>query len=211
MDDFGPTTLVVEDHPLYRAALLHLLAGIVKEGSAVAASSAEEGLRLCAGLVHLRLVLLDFHLPGADGIEAVNAFRRCRPEAAIVVVSASEERREAAAALGAGARAFVSKAAPSEVLVDVAQRVLSGTLEAPEWITASDRIPMTEASGVLLTPRQREILELLSQGHANKEIGARLGVAEITVKVHVSSLFRELGVVNRTQAVVAARRLGLTS
>lgn len=202
------TALVVEDHPLYRDALALLLQGIFGEAGVRAASSAEDGLRLAEAVPELGLVLLDPGLPGINGVEAVAAFRRRWPALPIIAISASEDRRDATAALRAGAVAFVSKAASTEVVSDLVRRVRAGTLGEPTWITASG-VGSLEDSVQELTPRQRDILVLLCQGHPNKEIGLRLGLAEVTVKMHVSSLFRFLGVANRTQAVLAARRLGL--
>lgn len=205
------TILVVEDHPLYRAALLHMLQGILGERGAVAASCAEDGLRLVDTHPDLSVILLDLNLPGIHGMEAITMFQRKCPLIPIVVVSASEDRQEATLALRAGASAFVSKAASSAVLSDVVRRLLSGALTTPEWITASGKMTIGGVDSLNLSVRQQETLVLLLRGHSNKEIGLHLGLAEITVKVHVSSLFRALGVVNRTQAVLAARRLGLGS
>jgi DNA-binding NarL/FixJ family response regulator len=203
------TALIVEDHPLYRGALTDLIRTVSNPPESVAVGSAEEGLRLAGSMPGLCLVLLDFNLPGVNGIEALNAFQRKRTGIPVVLVSASEDRQQAAAALRAGAKAFVSKAVAPEVLVDVMQRLLEGRVFAPEWITPEGAHAVLDDAPVSLTSRQRDILALLSQGHSNKEMGLRLGLAEITVKVHVSALFRALGVVNRTQAVLAARRLGL--
>ena len=86
---------------------------------------------------------------------------------------------------------------------------LEGKVERPEWITPAGRASLEDEGEVVLTPRQREILALLAQGHSNKEIGLRLDVVEITVKMHVSAIFRALNVANRTQAVLVARRLGI--
>jgi DNA-binding NarL/FixJ family response regulator len=89
------------------------------------------------------------------------------------------------------------------------QRVLAGeSLESP-WITATGNQTIGDEPLLMLTPRQRETLVFLCQGYSNKEIGLRLGLAEITVKIHISSIFRALNVVNRTQAALAARRFGL--
>lgn len=202
------TALIVEDHPLYRGALVHLMQAIVGVPDTVAVSSAEEGLRRAATLPCLGLVLLDLGLPGLSGIEAILAYQRHCPLVPLVVVSASEDRQEATAALRAGAMVFMSKAVSTETMSDVVRRVLSGTLRMPEWITPSGKVSLA-GSALKLTQRQQETLVLLSQGHTNKEIGLRMGLAEITVKVHVSAVFRLLGVVNRTQAVLAARRMGL--
>lgn len=202
------TALIVEDHPLYRGALVHLMQAIVGAPDTVAVSSAEEGLRRAATLPRLGLVLLDLGLPGLSGIEAILAYQRHCPSVPLVVVSASEDRQEATAALRAGAMVFMSKAVSTETMSDVVRRVLSGELRVPEWITPNGKVSLG-GSALKLTPRQQETLVLLSQGHTNKEIGLRMGLAEITVKVHVSAVFRLLDVVNRTQAVLAARRMGL--
>jgi DNA-binding NarL/FixJ family response regulator len=203
------TALIVEDHPLYRDALTHLLRHIFGESAVGAASSAEEGLRLAAASPQLGLILLDPGLPGIKGVEAIAALRRACPSATVIAISASEDRRDASAALRAGAVAFISKAASNEVMSDLVRRVRAGELREPTWITSSGPGELGDGTGQALTPRQREILVLLCQGHPNKEIGLRLGLAEVTVKMHVSSVFRVLGVANRTQAVLAARRLGL--
>lgn len=200
--------LIVEDHPLYRDALRSLLIPLVGEAAIRAASSAEEGLRV-AGASAPRVILLDPGLPRMNGVEAVAAFARVCPQALIIAVSASDDRREVAAALRAGALAFVSKAVAPEVLSAVIAEALAGRPPQARWITAdgSGEIEGESTSG--LSPRQREVLTLLCQGHSNKEISLRLALAEITVKMHVSLIFRALQVASRTQAVLAARRLGL--
>jgi DNA-binding NarL/FixJ family response regulator len=203
------TALIVEDHPLYRDALTLLLQQIFGASGVSAASSAEEGLKLAQAAGKLELILLDPGLPGMNGSEAIATFRRLYPAVAVIAVSASEDRRDAAAALRAGAVAFVSKAASTEVLADVIRRVRAGKLTEPEWITATGAGALAEDTRQTLTPRQQEILVLLCQGYPNKEIGLRLGLAEVTVKMHVSSVFRLLRVANRTQAVLEARRLGI--
>lgn len=203
------TVLIIEDHPLYRDALIHLMQQIVGQSETVAASTAEDGLRLVEALPNLALILLDLGLPGLNGIEAIRAFHRKMPSVPIIVVSASENRQEATAALQAGAIVFVSKAVSAEIMTDVVQRLLSGTLTEPEWIVAKGINKSNDESSPKLTVRQHETLALLSQGYSNKEIALRLGLSEITVKVHVSALFKALNVVNRTQAVLTARSLGI--
>jgi two-component system, NarL family, nitrate/nitrite response regulator NarL len=201
------TVLIIEDHPMFQDALIHLVhaaLGVMP----VAASSAEEGLRVAPTMVDVRLVVLDPGLPGMKGAEAITAFGHACPGAQVVAISASEERREAMAALRAGAKVFVSKAVTPQALGALLRRVMAGEVLRPEWITPQGTRNLEDDS-LALTPRQREILALLAQGHSNKEIGLRLDLAEITVKMHVSALFRVLGVANRTQAVLAARRLGL--
>jgi DNA-binding NarL/FixJ family response regulator len=204
------TALIVEDHPLYRDALTQLLRRIFGEAGVAAASSAEEGLKLALSATGLRIILLDPGLPGMKGFEAITAFRRACPAVALIAISASEERRDAEAALRAGATAFVSKAVSNDMVSDLVRRVTAGEMTKPVWVTPTGLSELEAGSAAeLLTPRQVEILVLLCRGLPNKEIGLRLGLAEVTVKMHVSSVFRVLGVANRTQAVLEARRLGL--
>ena len=203
------TALIVEDHPLFRGALIELMRPIVGREQTVAVGSAEEGLRMLMSRAQPDIVLLDLGLPGLKGVEAIRAFVRLLPSLPLVVVSASEERHEANNALQAGARVVVSKAVPIDVLTDVVERVLAGSLVTKEWITTDGKRDFGSASALNLTPRQQQTLNLLAQGHSNKEIGLRMGLAEITVKIHVSAVFRILGVINRTQAVLAAREHGL--
>jgi DNA-binding NarL/FixJ family response regulator len=203
------SVLIVEDHPLFRDALIHLVRGALPDVTPVAASSAEEGLRLAVTLDEVRLVLLDPGLPGMNGAEAIAAFSKALPQAGLIAVSASEDRRDAMAALRAGAKVFVSKAVSTEIMGDLLLRMSAGKVGRPEWITPGGRADVDDDAQSVLTPRQREILALLAQGHSNKEIGLRLDVAEITVKMHVSAIFRALNVANRTQAVLVSRRLGI--
>jgi DNA-binding NarL/FixJ family response regulator len=203
------TALAVEDHPLYRDALTQLLGRIFGAGEVSAAASAEDGLRIAAASPGLRLILLDPGLPGMNGVEAITAFRRQCPDAALIAISASEDRRDAMAAFRAGALAFVSKASSTDVVADIVRRVAAGEVREPAWVTPAGAASVAEAPLPELTPRQIEILALLCQGHPNKEIGLRLGLAEVTVKMHVSAVFKVLGVANRTQAALEARRRGL--
>lgn len=202
------SALIIDDHPLYRDALAQLLGTLLGAGATVrAASSAEEGLRLAGQLAGLRLVLLDFNLPAMSGTEAIAAILGRFPAVNIVAVSASEERVDAMAALRAGAKLFISKAASTDALSAAIAHVLSGEPCDAQWITPSGNGVLEPGAVPLLTPRQLEILALLHL--SNKEIGLRLGLAEITVKMHVSAVFRVLRVANRTQAMQAARRLSL--
>lgn len=194
--------LVVDDHPLYRGALATLARSLFGPDAVCEAGAAEPALAMVASP---DLVLLDFRLPALNGAEAVKAFRQRFPRALIVVVSASDDRREAQAAMRAGARAFVHKTESLEAIADVIRQVLEGARIEPHWGAGGAQPP----AATELTSRQLEILAMLCEGISNKEIALRLGLAVITVKMHVSAIFRVLGVVNRTQAALAARRLGL--
>jgi DNA-binding NarL/FixJ family response regulator len=193
--------LVVDDHPLYRGALATLARSLFGADAVHEAGTAEAALAVGPTP---DLVLLDFRLPALNGAEAVKAFRQRFPQALVIVVSASEDRREAQAAMRAGARAFVHKTESMDAIADVIRQVIKGAKIEPRWVMGGAQAATTE-----LTSRQLEILAMLCEGISNKEIALRLGLAVITVKMHVSAIFRALGVVNRTQAALAARRLGL--
>ena len=201
------TLLVIDDHPLFRKALVSLIEEASLCRVVFAAASAEEGLQRVRES-KVDLILLDLGLPGAAGVDAIRLLRgSC--DAIIVVVSASDHRHEIAAATRAGASAVVSKSVSMETLKDVVRRALSDSLPEQKWIRPAGLLSLGDDKGRGLTLRQQEVATLLMQGHSNKEIGMRLALAEITVKTHLTSIFRQLGVVNRTQAVVAIRKLGL--
>lgn len=201
------TILVVDDHPLFRKALVGLLEDIDPTACVLTAASAEDGLQK-ARESRLDLILLDLGLPGAAGVDAITLFRKVC-DAPIAVVSASEHRQEVAAVTRAGASVVVSKGVSMDTLRDVVQQALSHTLPEQKWVRPAGSLTVADEFGRGLTTRQQEIATLLMNGHSNKEIGIRLGLAEITVKTHLTAIFRLLGVVNRTQAVVAIRRLGI--
>lgn len=201
--------LIIEDHPLYRDALIVLLKDSVPTAEIATAASAEEGLRVAANLPKLQLIMLDLSLPGLSGTEAVADFLRVCPTAIIIVISSSEDRRDVSAALRMGARAFISKHVARPVMMNTVRRAFSGELVRPEWIRPSHGSVFMEKQTLPLSQRQMEIVTFLSRGHSNKEIAAQVGLAEITVKQHLSAIFRVLGVDNRAQAVLAIRRFGL--
>ena len=201
------TILVVDDHPLFRKALVSLVENLGAGHHVTAAASAEEGLQK-AREGDVDLILLDLGLPGVAGVDAIGLFRRAC-DATIIVVSASEHRQEVAGVIRAGASAVVSKDVAMETLQDIVGKALMGVLPEQKWIRSAGSLNVTDDVGNGLTARQQDVATLLMNGHSNKEIGMRLGLAEITVKTHLTAIFRLLRVVNRTQAVVAIRRLGV--
>jgi DNA-binding NarL/FixJ family response regulator len=202
------SALIIDDHPLYRDALSQLLGAMLGESAVKVAGCGEEALKFASQMPDLRLVLMDFNLPGISGTEAIEAVLSRFPYVDVVAVSASEDRLDATSALRAGAKLFISKAVNTDVMAEAIRRVIAGDSPAEQqWITPTGAGVLEADESSPLTPRQLEILSLLHL--PNKEIGLRLGVAEVTVKMHVSSVFRVLGVANRTQAMQAARRLSL--
>jgi len=200
--------LIIDDHPLYRDALASVLQDVLVNFKIVAVTSAEEGLRMAKRLPKLCLILLDLTLPGLSGVEAVTAFCRSVPGAIMIVISASEDRRDVTASIRAGASAFISKTVTRAMIVEVIQRALSGQLLKSEWIRALQSNVCVDEHKLPLSTRQLEILKLLAQGRSNRQIAEQVGLAEITVKQHITVIFRALGVENRWQALLAIRRFG---
>jgi DNA-binding NarL/FixJ family response regulator len=206
--------LVIDDHPLVSDALRHLARSLGPGTEVLSAAHCEAGFEIAVAHADLDLVLLDLHLPGLAGVPAVKEWRRRFPAVPVVVVSATEEQPSVLAAIAAGAAGFIPKSSPSEVLLSALNLVLSGGRYVPPQAIGPppprrrrETVPSIDNLG--LTPRQLEVLRLIAQGKPNKLICRELGLAERTVKAHLSAVFRALQVTSRTQAALAAARLGL--
>lgn len=205
--------LVVEDHPLYRQALLKLLDFSLANISLSSCNSAEEALVILGKKTKAAektewIVLLDLSLPGISGLSAIYEIQKINPDAKILVISATDDNLQVAASIGAGAKAFISKSAPPDLVVDLLNRFIKNEISKPEWITSEGERSIDQLPKVNLTARQIEVLLLICQGKTNRYIADSLNIIEATAKAHVSAIFRELNVLNRTQALLAAQRLG---
>lgn len=198
--------LVVDDHRLFADAISSVLGGLERGLRVVACGSAEEALGVLAGGTHPELILLDLGLPKLRGLDAFRALAAQTPGVPIVIVTAAEPNAEMHRILREGARGVVHKRASAIELLSVLRFVLAGGTHVPAELLS---VPATGDDEGELTARQREVLVLLAGGASNKDIADRLGIAEATVRVHVSSVLRVLGVENRTQAATSAlaRRL----
>jgi len=209
----GPTVLIVDDHALVRDGLRLLLDGLGEPIEYFEAGSCEEGIERLSIIDRLDLVLLDLALPGVAGRDAIRLFQEHAPEVPIIVISASEKVADARNVLDAGARGFISKSSSGEVILGAVRLVLAGGTYTPPLLTPDnaddDAAQALPDSAVQLTPRQRDVLVLLALGKPNKFIGRALGMAESTVRVHATAIYKVLGVTNRTEAAYAAARLGL--
>ena len=204
--------LVVEDHPLYRQALLKLLDFSLANITLSSCNCAEEALTIIGKKGKDQdtewIVLLDLSLPGISGLSAIYEIQKIDPAAKILVISATDDNLQVAASIGAGAKAFISKSAPPDLVVDLLNRFIKNEVENPEWITGQGKCSIDALPKVNLTARQIEVLLLICQGKTNRYIAESLNIIEATAKAHVSAIFRELNVLNRTQALLAAQRLG---
>jgi DNA-binding NarL/FixJ family response regulator len=182
------------------------------------ASGGSEGLRSAQEHPDLAAVFVDLVMPGMHGMTAVQEFVREHPQLPVIVLSSSEDPHDVRRALAFGALGYLPKSASPETILSALRFVLSGNVYVPPLLLHS--IPASTAAGVAsiglrtrtgfhLTERQLVVLKLLCKGLSNKEICCQLGLSEKTVKAHVSSIFKAMNVVNRTQAALAARQAGL--
>lgn len=206
--------LVVDDHALVREGLCQVLKGLDARVEVLEAPHCARAFELAARHADLDLVLLDYHLPDMNGLEALDIFGKKHPELPVVMLSGSGEVQIMRQVLAKGAAGFITKASKSYELLSVLRRVLAGEVYVPpELLATPDRrqVQRTDAGQTLqLTPRQEEVLYLLLDGRSNKDISDILQLADETTKNHVSGILRAFGVQTRVQAVLAAGRHGYT-
>ena len=200
--------LIVDDHPLYREGMMGALRARIVDAEVLGAHSAEEGLELLARDSEVDLVVIDVRLPGMDGFAALSVYARRFPTVARMVVSGSEEPKYVKQAFEAGASGFIPKSLSVGEVVAAIAHVLEGGVFVPEDTGRSNRANGPD-SPTRLTLRQWEVLRLLGEGYANKEIAKALNITERTAKAHVAAILEVLGADNRTQAVLAGQRDGL--
>jgi DNA-binding NarL/FixJ family response regulator len=199
--------VVVEDHPLVRAGLEQLLGGIDHVDLVGSAASGDEALELAPAALP-DVVLMDLEMPGMDGIEATMRMRERAPDANVVVLTAFSDRERILDAVDAGAVGYLLKDAEPGELVRGIEAAARG--ESPLSPRAAQALVAARAERAPeLTPREREVLGLLAEGLPNKLIARRLAISEKTVKAHLTSVFQSIGVTDRTQAALWARRHGV--
>jgi two-component system, NarL family, nitrate/nitrite response regulator NarL len=216
--------LLVDDHHLFRRGLRALLQQDDRFDVMGEAGDAGEALRCLAQAPQPDLILLDNHLPGVRGVEAIPALKEAAPQVRIVMLTVSENAEDLAAALRAGADGYVLKTVESDQLTDTLLKVLQGeSVISPAMMTKLVSVfrerpapgapvppePLAGPSPDLLSPREREILLLIARGDSNKLIARALDIAETTVKIHVQHILRKLGLSSRVQAAVYATSRGL--
>lgn len=214
--------LVVDDHTLFRRGLTALLSrdsGLRVVGDAADAGEAQRR----AAELQPDLILLDNHLPGVSGVDALPALRQAAPAARIMMLTVSEDAADLAGALRGGACGYLLKTIEGDALVTAIQRAMRGASVVAEEMTdklvaavrgaaaaSADSAGTPPPSPIeQLSPREREILRGIARGASNKEIARELGIAETTVKIHVQHVLRKLDVSSRVQAAVAATAHGL--
>lgn len=207
--------LVVDDHPLFRAGILALLAGLDSTVQAGEAGSVAEAAEQAAAGVDADLVLLDMNLPGVGRIDAIRRIKALFESASVVVVSADDDPWLIRGAIDAGAAGYIPKTTDAALTVQALRLVLAQGVYLPASAVQALARPAgppgvpCAAGGVNLSARQQEVLCRLLQGKPNKAIARELDIAEGTVKAHLWSIYQALGVSSRAQALYRAHELGL--
>ncbi len=198
--------MIVDDHEIVRRGIAEIVDRsdglvVVAEAGTVA-----EALRR-AELVRPEVVLIDLQLPDGTGIDIIKALRTSLPQTQSIVLTSFDDDDALSEALHAGARAFLLKTVRGAEIADVVKSVASGRTLLDER-TVTRRRGDHDDPTAHLTPSERRVLDLIGDGLSNREIGERLGVAEKTVKNHITSLLAKMGLQRRTQAAawVAGQR-----
>lgn len=204
--------LLVDDHPLFHEGLASAFGRLAPDLSIVSAESAEAGLEVLRQVPSIELALIDLILPTIDGLVALALYAAEFPHVPRMLISGKDDPAVIAQARDAGASGFLRKSLALDQLLAALRTVLDGgayfDLGAPPATPRQAKPSEHDPSGDL-TLRQLEVLKLLGDGRSNKEISSALAIADRTVRAHLTELFRTLGVSSRTQAVLAAQRLGL--
>ena len=202
--------VVADDHAVVRAGLTQLLATFAGVELVGAAADGEGAVSLCAER-EPDVVLMDLEMPVLDGIEATRRIRAAQPGVAVVVLTSFSDRERILRALDAGAAGYLLKDAEPAELRRAIEAAARGEApldpKAARALLSARRAPSTTDS---LSEREREVLAMVGEGLPNKVIARRLGISEKTVKAHLTSVYRQIGVTDRTQAALWAERHGVT-
>jgi DNA-binding NarL/FixJ family response regulator len=205
--------LIADDHVIFRYGVRSILECIEKSAELFEASDFDQVLRLAERHPDLTVVIVDLRMPAMNAFAGLRALRETLPAIPILVLSASEDADDVFQALEAGASGYLAKSAPADTLVEALRLVIVGGIYVPRALIKGRetglRQPAAVAEAPLLTPRQREVLALISTGQSNKEIAHRLGTSEGTIKAHISAIMRRLGVHNRVQLLLSAQQCGI--
>lgn len=195
---------IVDDHALFRDGLSLLLSTLAKDVCVIEAVDSTSALQVATNHPDLDFMLLDLNLPEEDGFSVLEAMNKEHPTIPVAILSASARQEDVDKVMATSAVGYIHKNTPSKLLLGAVQLMLAGGLYTPPMATLTEESlsPQIDAN---LTDRQLEVLALMVDGQTNKQIARTLAIAETTTKMHVTAIFKALGVTNRTQAALAGR------
>lgn len=203
--------LLVDDHTLFRSGIKSLLQ---RNDDFTVVDEAGDGLEGIKRARSLKpdVVLLDLHMPGVSGLEAVKVITEENPEVRVLMLTVSEDAQDLMEALRAGASGYLLKNIETDALIDALRRAAQGdAIVSPQMTTKLIQGVRDQPKQVpalperdRFSPRERDILICLAQGDSNKEIARTLDLAESTVKIHVQNIFKKLNMTSRVQVALYA-------
>jgi len=208
--------LIADDHPLFRDAMQGVVRRAVADSEIVICNDFSSAEQAIVNDQDFDLALLDLHMPDGDGYFGLIHLRNHFPTLPVVIVSGTDDPAVVKRCLGFGASGFVPKTLPPDEMIKAIGLILDGEIFLPENLKqAIDKIDEEDRAFAekvaTLTQQQYRVLCELNEGRLNKQIAYDLNISEATVKAHVTAIFKKLGVINRTQAVIAAQKLQFTS
>ena len=203
--------LLADDHPLFREGVKPVLERLDTQVEILEAKDFPSAFAITRKARDLDLALLDLHMPGMGDLEGILRFRSTYPTVPVVVLSAAEDAADIQRVMAAGVLGYLTKSTPSEEILHALRDVLAGGIYLPPVLEDGRYPPLTRFGNPLsrLSERQRQVVSGLARGLSNREIGEELELAEGTIKLHMSAIFRILRVGNRTEALLVAQKMGL--
>lgn len=212
----APRLLVVEDHPLFSAALVDAIRMALPGAHVLQATSIKATMGIVGGREPIDIILLDLSLPGTTGLLGAVRVRFAAPKSALVIISAYDNPRVVGSAMSLGISGFIPKSTPKSELIELIRSVLGGAVCVPKRVLASPVAVQARADAQALlrdlsalTPQQLCVLDMICRGLQNKQIAYELNISITTVKVHVTEVLRKLHARSRTEAIIKISVLDL--
>ncbi len=217
MDTAKRTILLADDHALFRSGMKYLLKQLDGNIETLEAANYPDAITVARDVSKLDLALVDLSMPGLNNFKGLRHLHSELGAVPFVVVSALDRGPEIRQAMACGASGYIPKTLEPRIVLNALKLVFSGGVYLPPNLMQENRLSnpaepwQTDGKSARLTPRQGDVLALIARGYSNREIASELKLAEGTIKLHVTALLKVLDVNNRTQAVIKADSLGLTS
>ncbi|WP_298254889.1 response regulator transcription factor [Bradyrhizobium sp.] len=210
----APRLLIVEDHPLFRDALIGVIGLTFPNADILQATSIDGALDALAAQEAIDLILLDLSMPGTKGLLGAYRVRTAAPKSALAIISAHIDPRIIGSAISLGISGYIPKSTPKAELAQLIGGILNGAVCFPKRLRDAEaaRRGRADAQNLVrqlnaLTSQQLRVLDMVCRGLQNKHIAYELDISVTTVKVHVSEILRKLGVRSRTEAIIKMSQL----